>query len=352
MFAAYAVAVRAADSTFFAIDTWFKWDSGHYFDIAHKGYELMDCAGIPPHHPGQWCGNSAWFPGYPYVVRGVHLLTSLDTKLVALIVSQFFAVLSLTLVWNLFLSRRNVPLLLLCAFAPGTYYFLFIFPMSMAMCFMLVTLWAQRQQDYLLAFLAGTVAGLTNPSGMWLAGGLASGLLFEYWRGRRPPLRAWLPVAGPVLGFCLVLLEHQLVLGVWNAFFLSEEKYQLGINNPLSALYQRLALVWGLEQGWQAACQSLIAAVLVLVGTAYVARAVWRRKEQPGDVTLAVHGLIYWALPLVIGGGLSVFRSESLLVPAVTNLQRVSRVAVVILLLAAITIWIMMATEFARGRLV
>jgi len=352
MFAAFAIAVPASGSTFFAIDTWFKWDSGHYFDIAHKGYELMDCAGIPPHHPGQWCGNTAWFPGYPYVVRGVHLLTSLDTKLVAVIVSQFFAVVSLTLIWNLFLSRRNVPLLLLCAFAPGTYYFLLIFPMSMAMCFMLVSLWAQRQQDYVLAFLAGTVAGFTYPSGMWLAGGLASGLLFEHCRGRRPPLRAWLPVAGPVLGFCLVLLEHLLVLGVWNAFFLNQEKYQLGINNPVAALSQRLAFIWGLKPGWQAGFQSLIAAVLVLAGAASAARAVWRRKEQPGDVAVAVHGLTYWVLPLVIGGGLSVFRSESLLVPAVTGLQRMPRVAIVMLLLAAITIWIMMATEFARGSLV
>jgi hypothetical protein len=352
MFAAYAVAVRASGSTLFAIDTWFKWDSGHYFDIAHKGYELMDCAGIPPHHPGQWCGNTAWFPGYPYLVRGVHLLTSIDTKLVAVIVSQFFAVVSLTLIWNLFLSRRNFPLLLLCAFAPGTYYFLLIFPMSMTMCFMLVTLWAQRQQDYLLAFLAGTVAGFTYPSGMWLAGGLAAGLLFEHWRGRRPRLRAWLPVAGPIVGFCLVLLEHQLVLGVWNAFFLNEEKYQLGINNPVTALYQRLAYVWALKPGWPAAFQSLIAAVIVVTAGVSAARAVWRRTEEPGDVAVAVQGLTYWVLPLALGGGLSVFRSESLLVPAVTGLQRIARLAVVVLLLAAITIWIMMATEFARGSLV
>ena len=279
-------------------------------------------------------------------------LTGADMKLVALIVSQIYAVLSLMLVWNVFLSRRNLPLLLLCAFAPGTYYFLVIFPMSMTMCFILVTLWAQRQQDYLLALLAGTVAGFTYPSGIWLAGVLASALLFEHWRGRRPPPRAWVVVAGPVFGFCLVLLEHHLVLGVWNAFFLTEEKYQLGINNPVAGLYQRLANIWGWKPGWQAGLQSLTAAVLVLIGTASAARAVWRRAEQPGDVAHAVHGLTYWVLPLVIGGGLSLFRSESLLVPAVTRLQRIPRLAVVVLLLAAITIWILMATEFARGDLI
>src|SRR5688572_20104910 len=352
MFAAYAVAVRASGSTFFAIDTWCKWDGGHYFDIAHTGYKLIDCAGIPGFHPGQWCGNSAWFPGFPYLVRGLHLLTGVDTKLVALIVRQIFAVLSLPLVWNVFLSRRNLPLLLLCAFAPGTYYFLVIFPMSMTMCFMLVTLWAWRQQDYLLALLASTVAGFTYPSGIWLAGVLASGLLFNYWRGRRPPLHAWLVVAGSVLGFGLVLLEHHLTLGVWNAFFLTEEKYKLGINNPVAVLGERLTSIWGWEPGWRAGVQSLVAAVLVLTGTAATARAVWRRTEQAGDVAHAVHGLTYWALPLVIGGGLSLFRSESLLVPALVGLQRIPRFAVVVLLLAAIAIWIIMATEFARGSLI
>ena len=352
MFVAYAGAVRASGSTFFAIDTWFKWDGGHYFDIAHTGYKLIDCAAIPGFHPGQWCGNAGWFPGYPYLVRGVHLLTTIDTKLVALAVSQTFAVLSLVLIWNAFLSRRNWALLLLCAFAPGTYYFLVIFPMSMTMCFMLVTLWAQRQQDYVLALLAGMVVGFTYPSGIWLAGGLASGLLFELRRGGRPHPRAWLAVAGPVIGFGLVLLEHHLSVGAWNAFFLTQEKYQHSIHNPVAVLYQRFADVWMWKPGWQTGIQSLIAAAMVLIAAASAARAAWRRKEQRGEVAHAVHGLTYWLLPLVLGGGLSPYRSESLLVPSVTGLQRIHRLAVVVLLLAAITIWMIMATEFARGRLV
>ena len=113
-----------------------------------------------------------------------------------------------------------------------------------------------------------------------------------------------------------------------------------------------MANIWGWKPGWQAGLQSLTAAALVLIGTVSTARAVWRRKEQRGDVELAVHGLTYWLFPLVIGGGLSLFRSESLLVPAMAGLQGIPRLAVVVLLLAAITIWIIMATEFARGSLI
>lgn len=352
MVAAYAIAVYASGSPFFAIDTWFKWDGGHYFSIADTGYELIDCAGIPGFHPGQWCGNSGWFPGYPYVVRGVHLLTGADTKLLALYVSQAFAVVSLFLVWNLFLSRRNLLLLLLCAFAPGTYYFLVIFPMSMTMCFMLVALWAQRQQHYVTAMLAGTVVGFTYPSGVWLAGVLAFGLVFEFWRGRRPHPGAWLAVAGPVIGLGLVLLVHHIAVGHWNAFFLTQEKYKHGINNPVTVWRERFTYIWTGRWAVQIGIQSLLAATVVFIGFGSSARAAWRRTEQPGEVSLAVHGLAYWLLPLVIGGGLSPYRAESLLVPAVPGVQRIPRIVLVLLVLAAIATWVSMATEFARGSLV
>jgi hypothetical protein len=271
---------------------------------------------------------------------------------VAVLVSQTFTVLSLVLIWNVFLARRNWPLLLLYAFAPGTYYFLVIFPMSMTMCFMLVALWAHRQHDSLLVLLAGTVVGFTYPSGLWLSGALASALLVEHWRGRRPHRREWLAAAGPVIGFGLVLLDHQVSVGAWNAFFLTQQKYQHGLHNPVMVLRERLEYLWTWRPGWQVAIQSVMAAVLVLAGAASAARALLRGKEQPGDVALAAHGLIYWLFPLGLGGGLSPFRAESLLVPAVAGLQRMRRDAVVLLLLAAITVWLVMATEFARGSLI
>jgi len=352
MVAAYAGAVHASGSQFFAIDTWFKWDAGHYFAIADTGYEFRDCAGTPGFHPGQWCGNAGWFPGYPYLVRGVHVLTGADTKLLALFVSQAFAVLSLMVLWNLFLSRRRPVLLLLCAFAPGSYFFLVVFPMSMTVCFMLLTLWAQREQHYVTALLAGTVVGFTYPSGICLAVVLASALVLEYWRGVRPHRLAWLPVAGPVIGFALVLLVHHIAVGHWNAFFLTQEKYQHGINNPWAVLRQRSAYIWVWKPGWQTGIQSLTAAALVLLGVGSTARALWRRRAQPGDVALALHGLTYWLFPLVLGGALSPYRSESLLVPAVAGLQRSPRLVLVLLLVAAFSIWMVMATEFAHGWLV
>lgn len=352
LIAAFAGAVRASGSDFFAFDTWIKWDSGHYEDVAERGYEFTSCAEVLGFHPAQWCGNAGWFPGYPFLVRGVRLLTGVPTKLVMILVSQAFAVLSLLIVWNLFLSRRDPAVLLLCAFAPGTYYFLVAFPMSMTVCFMLVTLWAQRERHPVTALLAGAVVGFTYPSGICLAGVLASALLVDHWRGERQRARDWLPVAGPILGFCLVLLVHHLAVGLWNAFFLIQEKYQHGINNPIAVLRQRSAYIWVWKPGWQTGIQSLVAAALVLAGAATTAVALWRRRDTPGDAAVATHGLTYWLFPLVLGGAVSPYRAESLLMPAVVGLRRIPPIALIPLILAAVAIWAVMATEFAHGWLV
>jgi hypothetical protein len=353
MLAAYAGAVQVSGSSFFDINTWFKWDGGHYFSIADSGYELVDCAGIPGFHPGQWCGNSAWFPGYPYFVRLVHFITGYDTKLLALFVSQAFALVSLGLLWNLFLSRQNAVLLLLCAFAPGTYYFLMIFPMSMALSLILLTMWAQRERHYVTAFLTATAAGFTYPTGVVLAGVLASTLVIEYLRGARPQPRAWLPVAGPIIAFGLVLLVHHVATGHWNAFFLTQEKYKNSINNPVTVMRERMAYLWAWHPVWWKICvQSILAAALVLIRLGSTVRAAVRRKAQAGDFMLAIQGLIYWLFPMVVGGHVSPYRAESLLVPAVTGLQRFRPAVLAPILLLAIAIWVIMATEFARGNIV
>lgn len=348
MLGAYSAAVRVSGSDFFAYDTWIKWDSGHYEDIAERGYEFMSCAEVPGFHPAQWCGNAGWFPGYPFFVRGVRLLTGAPTKLVMILTSQAFALAALLVVWNLFLARRDGLVLLLVAFAPGTYYFLVAFPMSMTVCFALLALWAQRERHHLTGLVAGAAAGFTYPSAVWLAGVLAMAPLVAAWRREPVGIASWLPVAGPILGFGLVLVVHHQSVGLWNAFFLTQEKYQHGINNPVAVLWQRSAYIWVWKPGWQTGIQSLIAALVVITGAVGAALALRRRTNRPGETSLAVYGLTYWLAPLVLGGSVSPYRAESLLAPAVVVLRRLPRLVHVVVLAAA-AIWLVMATEFAHG---
>jgi hypothetical protein len=352
MLAGFAWAARDSELELFTYDTWIKWDSGHYLTIAERGYEFMSCAELEGYNPAHWCGNAGWFPGYPHLLRGLRYLTGAPTMLLEVIVSQVFALVDLLLVWNLFLSRRNAALLLLCAFAPGTYYFLVGFPMSMTVCFVLLALWAQRERHDVVAVLSGIAAGLTYPSGIWLTGVLALTLAVGRWRGERPRAGAWLAVAGPAIGFGLVLLIHHVTVGHWDAFFLTQEKYGHTVNNPFAVLWQRSLYIWVWRPGWQIGLQSLLAAAIVVIGAIVVAAAMRRRTDAPGEPALALFGVAYWLIPLVIGGGVSPYRAESLLMPAVAALRRARWFVLAPLMLWAVAIWLVMAAQFVQGWLV
>jgi len=352
MLAAFAWAAWYSELELLVYDTWIKWDSGHYLTISERGYEFMSCAELPGYNPEHWCGNSGWFPGYPYLVGWLHQMTGQPNILLLVLVSQAFALVALVLLWNLFLDRKHPAVLLLCAFAPGTYYFLVGFPMSMTVCLVLITLWAFRQRHYLTALVAGIITGFTYPSGIWLAGVMAISALTSRWRRQADRRADWTAVLGPVAGFGLVLLLHHVTVGHWNAFLLTQEKYGHTLSNPFGVLWQRSLYIWVWKPGWQIGLQSLLAAALAVTTAVLVALRLRRRTDEAGDVTLATHGLVYWLMPLLMGGGVSPYRAESLIVPAVTVLRRARWYVLVPLLMWAIAIWLVMATQFVQGWLV
>ena len=49
--------------------TWGRWDTGQYLSIAKDGYVFERCVGVANRGPEDWCGNSGWFPLYPYMMR-------------------------------------------------------------------------------------------------------------------------------------------------------------------------------------------------------------------------------------------------------------------------------------------
>ena len=70
----------------------------------------------------------------------------------------------------------------------------------------------------------------------------------------------------------------------------------------------------------------------------------WRARPS-----IAVYCIVYWAFPLGVGGHLSLYRAESLLVPLVVLLPERARIP---LLAAAAPIAFAMSVAFFRGTLV
>ena len=109
--------------------TWAHWDSGHYVEIARNGYSIHPC-GTALH--AKWCGNTAWFPAYPWLMAGLHSL-GLPLLTAGIAVSWLFSAATLVLLWRWFL--RDLPAvaaaggLLYAGWAPGQVYDYAVYPL-------------------------------------------------------------------------------------------------------------------------------------------------------------------------------------------------------------------------------
>lgn len=80
-----------SDFDFFELNTWIRWDSGHYLGIAKTNYEFFPCAGKfgYPLDAKELCGNTGWFPGYPMLIKFFSLLYN-NYEFVAVFLSKSF----------------------------------------------------------------------------------------------------------------------------------------------------------------------------------------------------------------------------------------------------------------------
>lgn len=288
-------------------DAWVRWDSNHYLSIAQRGSFLERCAPGSGYDAAQWCGNAGWFPLYGWLLKLAP----------GALLSLAFQAALLLLVWR---RWKSWPLLLLAAFFPGSIYQQAVFPISLFL--VCAVLFLQRPEP-------GFLAAMAYPTGF---------LLVPVALVRRR-LVAALCVC---LGFAAVLLVMQLQTGHWNAYFMTQAKYGFHFA-PLDTLFSRLKPLVNARYrdftSFAAGTQTL----LVLVMIALSVRS-WRAQPDLGAYAFA-----FWAFPLCVGGRLSLYRAESLLLPMLPLLPRK---ALLPLLVAAVPIAFAMDVAFFRGTLV
>ena len=331
--------------------SWVRWDSLWYLRIATGGYRLEPCPG----GRSMFCGTTGWFPGYPALIAAVARL-GLPVEWAGLLVSAAAHLVLLWLLWTVLLrgvaTRRRWALLLLAAFFPGGIYAQAVFPISTVLLLMLGFLASVRAGWFVRAALCGAGAAVTYPTGCLLAPVYALWLLTSAGEARGD-WRRLLPIVGPVLGLGAVLALMAVQTGFWDAFFRNQvQGFGYGLSDPLTTLGARLAplLRWHGTGSAQvaAACQTML--VLILVG--------WAGAEalrSRGEATVALFGLTlaaYWLFPLIIGGRISLYRAEALLLPAVWLLRRAPAPVLGALLGGAILVALPMGRAFFEGTLV
>jgi hypothetical protein len=329
-----------------------RWDSGQYLGIARAGYTAMWHCGrshLPSNlPPGNYlCGTVGWFPGYPFTMHGLSSVTGLALPTAGLIVAWTFWYLLLAFMWQLLADARSIrtrwACLLIAAFFPGQVYFAALFPISLSIAGILASLYValrtSRPALAWLGFAAGFIAAYSYLTAIVLAPALLITALLVL-RGR-DRVRAVIPAIGAAVGVAAVLLTMQVAVGIWNAYFISVEKYRVGVHMPLDTLIRRLRPLWtSVPRGRQVltytAAQTLLTLCLVAFVCAVVIVSAVRgrdaeahglsgaiqRRISPFDLTFLLMTLGVWVFPYIAGGSASTYRSEAFVVVSVPLLRR------------------------------
>jgi len=352
--------------------SWGRWDSGNYLGIAAHGYDIHPCAPgrVPPSMPGPAssyeCGNTAWMPLYPWAVRAA-AAPGLSLPLAGLVTTLLTRLAGLVLLWAVLrevtprgraAAAGAMACLLLAVVFPGMIYLHAIFPVAQATLLALACMVLLARERWLPAGLAGAGAAASYPLGVLLVpvallAGVAAG-----WRGR--PL--WRRLGGALLagalvaaGLGIVFLDQRLALGRWDAFFAGQRRFGNGLHDPLPVFQATVApvLAWlggdrsPAPQGLTEGLQTVLVAALVVLS---VGATLLHRRRTRLDLLIACYTLMVWVAPHVAsrGTGLSQYRSEALLLPAVVLTRHVPVVLRVPLVLASTAVAVEMARLFWR----
>lgn len=154
-----AIALQAGYDPFDA-QNYARWDSGHYLSIAAAGYRAQPCADAPGP-----CGNTAWLPGYSFLIR---------------LTASLFPSLELGgLFWNLCCYSLALVLLLqnlpsrpgqihygLLFLFPGSIYYHAIFPQGLFLLCVVLAAGCVVRERFVCAGLA-LATGLVSYSTGW-----------------------------------------------------------------------------------------------------------------------------------------------------------------------------------------
>lgn len=341
-----------------AAEVWVRWDSSLYLDIAANGYDFFSCSRLGGYPPDTWCGNAGWFPAYPSMISAAARIGS-DPAAAGVAIAGLFQLATLVLLWIGFLDPKMAPkhllVLVLAAFFPGSIYYAAVFPVSAFTFFSLLLAYFLAKQRPWSAGLSGAMAATFYSTGFLLVPATALWVLFtkgrDTWKAASTRIAATSGVTA--LGFVLVIGVQTIQTGRWDAFFKVQEKYGYSLHNPFATLAAAVAPIFEQRTSdaqWVPHLQTMFVALLV-AGAFGFAWWSWKRLE-PVEIFAVAATAMFWLFPLTMGGQVSLYRSESLLLPLVLVTRRLPTPVVGALAAASILLAWPMATLFFEGTLI
>jgi hypothetical protein len=261
--------------------TWLRSDSFNYLDIAEHGYHISRCR-------VGWCGDAAWFPAYPLLIAGLHVV-GVPYAVAGIAIAWIAGLATLVLLWRWYLEGR-AAVLALAAFAPGLVYLYAVFPLSLLCLCGIVFVHELGKRRHVAAGIAAAAAAATYPLGIIAVVVIAGGRAI---RDRRA-----LAVIGPALvADAVFVLVQRLQTGRWTAYFDMTSNYHGGFHDPLRLPWNSLRaithasnpLAFSLAPEWQV----LVATVLLALAIVFTVR----RETREGAAFLG-WCVVAWLVPL------------------------------------------------------
>lgn len=177
-------------------DSFARWDSGSYFDIARYGYRFVE--------DGR--SNLAFFPLYPLLMRYLAIAMGggrVRVYMAGIIISWTAFVLAMIVLHRL--AKLEVPqgasrALIYAAVFPFAFFFGVVYPESLFLLFSITAFYGFRSRQWWLGAAAGALATATRANGIFMLPSLAIVAYRETRGDRGAALRAGAALAATLLG--------------------------------------------------------------------------------------------------------------------------------------------------------
>ena len=345
----------SAPATSFDVNAWSRWDSHVYRTIAQRGYEFYPCDipwdGVPISRAGEWCGDTAWFPGYP-ALMWVTARLGVPEAIGGLLWSALFGVLTLWLLWTRFLpmggGAKNALCLLLAAAFPGAIYYHALYPISIAAFFVLLAVHMAIQRRWVLCGLAGAAATFAYPQSAFLGPILALWILCNFRDAAWWKRLGWIAIIGSIMSAAVVLVfaVQKYFVGSWVAFFVMQSGYKDGgLHSPLSTLASSAQELLQSRSHMALGAEVLFVSAMMAAIVYYFSR---QKRHSPAEWCLAGFLLMFWLAPLVLGH-YSLARRFSLLVCAMPLAQALPERWLRVAVAGSLVVTMLLGTAYFTG---
>jgi hypothetical protein len=318
-----------------------RWDSEQYLSIASTGYEMFRCRERYPNVRDVWCGNTAWFPGYPAAVRIVSW-TGLSVEVSAVLVTELCLIGVFVLLWQLLgvqLTPTTGLAMTLAVVFPGGIYFHAIFPITMGALGLLLCLLGVKREWWSLAGVGAYVAFSTHLVGAVAPIMLVLSVGFA-WRSSAWPVRVAKGLGAAALGaaaYPILAVSQYRATGRWDAFWEHQrdaygqsgftdplDQVEVFFDTPFSTWYPGEAEdTWLVRHATEAHSTQLV--INLALAAVILALVVWRALQGdlvPWEIAAALLAAGAFATPFLSGADTSWYRNHCLCVVAVPLLRK------------------------------